>query len=52
MNSSGVIYEELKTTTLRESSTKEMKTLNASIYISSGERMTNFPFQRNTHILQ
>ena len=52
MNSSGLIYGELKTTTLRDSSTKEMKTPNASIYISSGERMSNFPFQRNTHILQ
>ena len=52
MNSSGLIYGELKTTTLRDSSRKEMKTPNASIYISSGERMTNFSFQRNTHILQ
>lgn len=52
MNDSGLICGELKTTTLRDSSTKEMKTPNASIYISSGERMTNFPFQRNVRILQ
>jgi len=52
MNSSGLIYGELKTTTLRDSSTKEMKTLNESICILFCERMSNFLFQRNTHILQ
>lgn len=52
MNDLDFICEELKTTTLRDSSTKEMKTPNASIYMSSGERMSCFPFQRNTHILQ
>ena len=52
MNSSGLIYGELKTTTLRDSSTKEMKTPNESIYILSGERMSSFPFQKNARILQ
>ena len=44
MNSSGLIYGELKTTTLRDTSTKEMKTLNESICILFCERMSNFPF--------
>jgi len=40
----GVNIWRIKTTTLRDSSTKEMKIPNASIYISSGERMSKFPF--------
>jgi len=42
MNNSGLICGELKTTTLRDSSTKEMKTLNESICILFCERMSNF----------
>ena len=52
MNDSGLICGVLKATTLRDTSTKKMKTLNESICILFCERMSNFPFQRNTHILQ
>ena len=52
MNDSGLICGVLKATTLRDSSTKEMKTFNESIYILFCERMSNFPFQRNVRILQ
>lgn len=48
----GVNLWRIKTTTLRDSSTKEMKTPNESIYILSGERMSSFPFQKNARILQ
>ena len=44
MNDSELICGVLKTTTLRDTSTKEMKTPNESIYILSGERMSIFPF--------
>lgn len=44
MNSSGLIYGELKTTTLRDTSTKEMKTLNESICILFCVENVEFPF--------